>query len=404
MNICIFGNQDNSGYRLCKWLREHGHNAHLNIMKKWESIRSLPEKIDTNLEMKNYPEWIHEYDNTILRTIFGSKKFFSYIEKSYDIVIVMGSIGMMNAFHIKHVPMINISTGPSNQGVIKMWDHISLKHKLFWMTVRFFVRKTVRKCTKIFVHYDPEIYSLGKLNQLGKIVFYGSPEDVKNNAKRVDLELLDELNRKYEKYDFVFIWLSRIAFLDQKNPMYKGTDKFIDAAEKIIKEGGNVRLIIGKHGEDYEALVKIINKKGLMDYVDWVEHLPYWQLLTYLSIGNAVIFDELTSLNCVSSGMFRETLSVGGILVRSYSAILTKSGHGADDCPVLHAESMQSVYKRMKELMVWDSDEIQQWKSKVHCWANKHLNYHIQIQRLVDHLEEVVYAHNVSKKLKSWYE
>ena len=32
---------------------------------------------------------------------------------------------------------------------------------------------------------------------------------------------------------------------------------------------------------------------GLTDTIDFVPHLPYWQVLTYLSLQNAVVFDLL---------------------------------------------------------------------------------------------------------------
>lgn len=230
------------------------------------------------------------------------------------------------------------------------------------------------------------------------------PEDVAGNADRVDPVLLNELNQKYKEYSRVFLWLSRIAFADSKNPMYKGTDKFIEAAEQVVAEGIKIKIIIGRHGEDYQRLREMIDAKGLSGHIDWVDHMPYWKLLTYLSIHNAIVFDELTSLHCVSSGMFRETLSVGGILVRSFSPTLTCAGHGGTDCPVLHAESSEEVFKRMKEILAWDQNAELQWRQRVCEWSAVNLDRSRQIKKLVNVLEEVVYAHRTALRLKSWYE
>lgn len=404
MNICIFGNQDNAGYRFCKWLREAGHEAHLYMMEHFESERSQPEAIDRSLAESGYPEWLHRFHNTPVTTVFGDRRTFSEIEQRFDVALVLGSIGMMNAHHLRNIPLVNVSTGPSNQGVIRMWDHISLKHRVFWTTVRYFVRKSVRRCTKVLVHYDPEIYSLGVQGALGKIVFYGMPEDVAGNARRVDQAMLQELNARYAQYDRVFIWLGRIAFSDPANPMYKGTNKFLAAAEKVIKEGARVRLVIGKHGEDYQALADMAESAGMSGHIDWVDHMPYWQLLAYLSIANSVIFDELTPLHCVSTGMFRETLSVGGVLVRSFSPVLTRAGHGGDDCPVLHAESAEEVHARMRQVVAWSEDEYRAWRERAMRWALEQLDSRSQIKRLVRLLEEVVYAHGTAARLRQLYE
>lgn len=404
MNICIFGNQDNSGYRFAKWLREDGHNVELYMMRYWESPRSLPETIDRQLEKEGYPAWIRRYDNTIVHAAFVASSEIARIEANFDIVVVIGTMGMMHAHHFKNIPIVSISTGPANQGVIKMWDHISLKHRLFWTTVRFFVRKSVRQCQKIFVHYDPEIYSLAKLRQQGKILLYGMPEDLDGNVERVDQALLAEMNRNYAHFDKVFLWLGRIAFSDKINPMYKGTDKFIEAAHEVVQGGANIRLVIGRHGEDYEKLREMIEDRRLAPHVEWVDHMPYWKLLTYLSLANSAVVDELTELHCVSSGMFRETLSVGGVLIRSFSPVLTRAGHGSDDCPVLHAETASEVCARMKEVLAWSANEDTAWRSRVRDWSARFLSRRNQIGRLVNHLEEIVYVHRTSQKLKAWYE
>ena len=404
MKICVFGNQDNSGYRFCSWFRDSGHDAHLYMMERWESVRSRPEAIDRELAETGYPPWIHWYTNSFRNTLFSHGKAIASIEKQFDVVIVIGSMAMMNAHHIKKLPMINISTGPSNQGVIKMWDHFGLKYAVFWTTVRYFVRKSVRRCQKILVHYDPEIYSLAKLGQLGKAIYYGMPEDTDGNQRRVDQILLRDLNRKYESYDRVFLWLSRIAFSDPHSPMYKGADKFVEGVERILAEGANLKVVIGRHGEDAETLVTMVEAKGLSPYVEWVEHMPYWQLLTYMSIDNAIVFDELTSLHCVSSGMFRECLSVGGVLIRSYNRVLTRAGYGADHCPVLHAESSEDVYKRMRQVLSWDSAVLAEWRRRAREWSAQHLDRRTQIPRLVSILEEVVYSHRTATQLQSWYE
>lgn len=403
MKICIFGNQDNSGYRIAIWLRESGHHVALYLMRNWESARSRPEAIDRDLERAGYPDWIRQYDNTPLNTLFRLAPEIDEIEADFEIVVVIGSMAMMQARHFRKIPFVNLSTGPSNQGVIRMWDHISLKHRAFWTTVRFFVRRSVRKCDRIFVHYDPEIYSLAKLGQLGKSVIYGMPEDISGNADRVDQSLLNELNEKYCQFDRVFLWLGRIAYSDPKNPMYKGADKFIEAADAIIRDGANVRLVIGKHGEDYERLRQLIEAKGLSSRVEWVDHMPYWRLLTYLSIANAVVVDELTSLHCVSSGMFRETLSVGGVLIRSISQVMTRAGHGGGDCPVLHAETVEEAAAKMWETLRWSEADNAAWRARVRVWSSRYLAKQNQIDRLVEQLAQIVYVRCTAQKLATWY-
>lgn len=401
MRVCFWGNQDNAGYRLCKWLRAKGINAHLYMMRS-DNVRSRPEAIDQELEADGYPEWIRQYDNSIKNILMPDAAVIGDIERRFDVLVVSGATGMMCA-HRFNMPMICFSTGPSNQGVVRMWDHLSPGHRLRWGVARRLIRKAVRRCYKILVHYDPEMYSLSRLDQMGKQVIFGFPEDVTGNKQRVDAALLQELNDKYAKYDRVFLWLGRISFVDKTSSEYKGTDKFLEAAERVVRQGANVRIVVGEHGHDGKLFRRMVEEKGLSEHFEWVPHMPFWQLLTYLSINNAVVFDELTQLNCVSSGMFRECLSVGGILVRSYSPILTKKGHGPD-CPVLHAITADEVHARMQEVLSWSDTQFRQRREQVDLWAMQYLHWESQIGRLGDLLEETVYAHETARRLKPQYE
>ncbi len=402
MKVCFWGNQDNAGYRLCKWLRAKGVEAHLYMMQNGETSRSLPEAIDPGLKDGGYPEWIHQYNNSIANILLPDRNVRRHIEDSYDVLVVSGSMGMMSAYKFE-IPMICYSTGPSNQGVIKMWDHLGFSHKIKWSVVRFYTRMTVERCYKVLVHYDPEMYSLARLGQMGKQILFGFPEDVEGNRKRVDSGLLKQLNQKYSAFDKVFLWLGRICFVKKESPMYKGTDKFLEGVERIIHQGHNIRVVIGTHGHDWQLLQQMVEEKGLSEHFEWVQHMPYWKLQTYLSIENAVVFDELTDMNCVSSGMFRESLSVGAILVRSYSPILTTAGYGPG-CPVLHAETTDEVYERMREVLEWSSERFREEKARVNQWARRYLHWEVQIERLIDILQETVYAHGTVKRLRPKYE
>lgn len=400
LKICFWGNQDNGGYRWCKWLRHKGWDAHLYMMEN-DNVRSFPESIDRELADGNYPEWIHVYRNNAFRTLFISSAIKKQIEDSFDIVVSSGAIAMMNSYSFD-IPVINISTGPTNQGVLMMWDNISLPKRIKWAIGRFFIRKSVRKCKKILVHYDPELYSLSRLKQDGKMIFFGSPEDVAGNRDRVDTKLLAELDAKYSSYDKVFLWLGRIAFSNPKTAMYKGTDKFVEAVEKVVAAGRNIRVVIGSHGEDVALLKALVRAKGLSDHVEWVSHMEYWKLLTYMCIDNAVVVDELTEFNCVSSGMFRECLSVGGVLIRSYSPVLTGAGHGPH-CPILHAVTAADVVAQMIKVLDWSSDEWNAQRNKSLAWAEQYLDQAKQVDRLADICEQVVYSYRVSKRLEKLY-
>ena len=400
LSICVFGNQDNNGYRLTKWLRARGHDAHLFVMTHWESARSDPAAIDTALAIESNQSWMHEFDNSVAKLIFGHAPEIGEIEQTFDVVLVAGSMAMTFAHRIRRIPVVCLSLGPGNLGVIRMWDHYGLKYRLFWTLMRFYMRKSVRVCHKILTHSDPEIYSLNELNQLGKELFYGLPEDVRSNRQRVDAVLLEELTRRYQEFQRVFLWLSRVDFRDQSSPMYKGTDKFLRAAARVIGEGQRARVIIGNHGRDADAARKLVSELGIEEHVDWVPHLPFRDLLAYLSIPNAVVFDELTELNVVSSGMSREALSVGAVVVRSSRPVLIRAGYGRGDVPIHHALTEDDVYAKMKLALGWNEQEFKEEKARAVDWAERYLDADVRIDVLVGILGEAVYCREVLSRLQ----
>jgi glycosyltransferase involved in cell wall biosynthesis len=232
-------------------------------------------------------------------------------------------------------------------------------------------------------------------------MFYGLPEDVTTNRHLVDRALLDELTTRYQRFERIFLWLSRVDFRDRSSPMYKGTDKFIRAAAQVVADGANVRVVIGAHGHDSEAARKLVGDLGIGDHVDWVSHLPFRELITYLSIPNAVVFDELTHLNVVSSGLSREALSVGAVVVRSHSAILTNAGYGSSDCPVRHAVTQADAYENMKLVLSWTSEQLENEKTRSIHWAERYLSPDSRIGALVSILSEAMYCHAVAGQRKT---
>jgi len=63
MKVMFYGNAGNIGFRMVKWLRAKGHQAVLFIPRGETHERSLPEWEDPSLK-SNYPEWIHEFEDT----------------------------------------------------------------------------------------------------------------------------------------------------------------------------------------------------------------------------------------------------------------------------------------------------------------------------------------------------
>jgi glycosyltransferase involved in cell wall biosynthesis len=378
-------------------MRAKGIDAHLYMLKGTSPLRSLPELIDKELASA-YPDWIHICD----RFLYVPGKLREKIQNDYDILVASGEAGIGSAYNFK-LPVICYILG--SEGI---WGRFfrttkpsgSLSRSIKRSVRTYLCKKAIKKCEKIITGYDPIILSVHSIGQSPKQLFYGFPEDVIGNRQRVDKSLLKRLDDRYHKYDKVFLWLSRVNFTDRRNPAYKGTEKFLAAVEKLINnDHPNIKIIVGEHGLDWQLLKRQIEEKRLSSYFDYVPHLPYCELLTYLSIDNAIVFDELVDRCGELSGIAREAFCVGAVMVKSLNETLTSLSYGPD-CPILDASTVGETYKRMRQVLSWNEAQVKQKKAEINKWAMAHLHWEKQIDRFINILKGVVYIKGLATRFK----
>jgi len=391
MKIAFVGNQDNNAYRLCRWIREKGVSADLYMMRK-QHARSLPENIHRELKESGYPPWIHTYDNTRYFWFLKHDRVVTHIEENYDIVVTSGGNGLLVARKLRHIPIIHLSLGSEVTELPFLL--FSLRAKWRERLASILLREGLSKADRIITGFRPTIKSLMRTKYHHRVRMWGYPEDVVSNDSLVDRTLQKELNAKYSKYDKVFMWLSRINYLDTSSSAYKGPERFIAALKKIVfMNQYNVRVVIGTHGSDVQEFKTLIADEGLEGYVDYVPHLPYWKLLTYLSTANAVIFDEIDKEKGELSGIAREALSVGAVTVKAIDRDLIQNGFGRG-CPVIDAHDVQTCYDAMAKMLNCDTEEFQRLRKVNVKWAHEYLHYKNNIPKFLEILQESIYCHS----------
>lgn len=388
MKITFIGNQGNNSYRLCKWLREAGVDVRLYIMEE-EGKRSGPELIDRELEVNGYPSWICLFNNKHPLWFIVNRKMANSIKKSSDIIVTAGFNGLLSINLFNDIPIVHWSHGSE----VTDWPLLlyKLKAGVRSRIASFFARNALSKASLIITQFLPTMRTLEKLRLDHKMKIWGFPEDVRKNQLRRDETLLKELDNKYHKYEKVFLWLSRINYIDRKSSNYKGPERFLEAFRKIVIDNQyNVKAIIGDHGLDIVEFKKLISKEGLETFVEYVPHLPYWKLLTYLSIKNAVIFDEIDKVKGEMSGLARDALSVGAIVVKAIDEQLIELCFGPE-CPIINADDIHSCYAAMKQILGYNEDQFVKLKNKSWEWANEYLHYEENVLKFVNIMRGLYY-------------
>lgn len=399
MRVAVVGNQDNNGYRLALWMRDLGADAHLYVMQRECSLRGSLESIDLDIRDAEgrLPDWIHPYDDDRAFSLYGKGALARSIVREFDVVITTGGRGLMAVNQFPDQSVVHLSIG-EDVGVSPLkayrWG-TPLKERI----ACFRMRQGLFRTRRVLVGVGSSVQALYRLGLQSRMMLWGYPEDVQRNRARVNQQELEKLTEQYARYDRVFVWLCRLNFLDPSIPDYKGPERFLEAFEQVVrKDNANVRAIIGAHGFDTEAFKAMVTKKGLDDHVDYVTHLPYHRVLTYFRIPNAIVFDRLMPDSSVGmSGLTREAISVGAVLIKSIDQNLVEACFGAP-CPIVQADDGDSVREAMRRLM--DDEYRDRVRDELNHWAKTYLDYPRNTQRLLEYLKTVQYAEELTRRYR----
>jgi len=390
MRIAFVGNQDNNAYRICLWVREQGLDAHLYLFNQEREIRSRPEQIDTALA-DGYPQWIRTYDDTGRASFLRASAAARRIEAEHDVVVTSGVTGLLAARQFRRRPVVHIALG-SELGTYPLglfrWGT-----SLAWRGAAWLLRRGLRHARKIItIGIYPEMRALRRLRLADKAVIWGNPEDPARNRARVDPDLRAELNERYGDCRRVFLWLNRLNFLQPQAARYKAPERFLSGFERLVRAGDNVRAVVGTHGDDVDAFRQLVRDRGLAEHVDYVPHLPYWKLLTYLSIDNAVVVAVPDVQRFpILGGVAREAFSVGAVVVAAQDEMLARLIFG-QPYPALRADDEASCHEALAAATAMSDEEFAAQQRRSRAWADRALHYEPHITRLLHVLREVVYA------------
>jgi len=383
MRIAFVGNQDNNAYRICRWIRQRDIDVHLYLFCKENPDRSLPELVDVEWS-DGYSQWIHQYDDTGTFWPLNRSKVARQIDRHYDLVVTSGATGLLAAGHFRHTPVVHLTLG-SEVSEFPLWvwrRKLSLK----WRAASFLMRRNLKRVAKVItMGFRPEVRTLETLGHKAKTVVWGWPEDPEGNRKRVDRAQLAELAADYAESDRVFVWMTRLNFVDTNSVEYKGAERFLDAFEMLVRRGTcKVKAIVGAHGYDVEAFKERVAEKGLGDHIDYVQHMPFHRMMAYLSIPNGVVVDVLdTERGHIFGGVVREAMSLGSPVIAAMDSETVVQCYGPD-CPIIKADDVQSCYEGMVRVAGMDDEVFTQLRQSAGQWADEYLHHNRRVEELMN--------------------
>ena len=420
MKVLFYGNHLKH-YYLAKWLRSWGHECDLYLLDR-NNPSSLPEWSDPSVS-GNYPEWVHERyrGRSIIARLsrrlgnfgwlpmawvprlnprdFAPPRDVKQAARGYDLAFTSGRGNIIPALGLD-VPVVFRAVG-SDMSKLPFESGSP-----YFEALSYAFRRRVRKVASIVAYQEDTVWSARFLGVFDRLRYFSVPTDVHAMDAAVDTQLRDELNERYAAYDCVYFLPSR-KILDPNNPAYKGSEKVLRAFARLVAEHPNVRLLSIAAGGQEAEYRRLVGELGLTEsceevtgFSDAYNYLPMPQLSAYVQMDNAVVLNDFGYTKTHLTGIARETLSLGGVLM---DGVDPTAAHFlnlyAEGCPMLPAETEEAIYQQLKATLEMGPPGRSALRAKAKEWALSNLHWENTLERLVGILEEAAGGRVESKPI-----
>ena len=357
----MFGNADNIGYRIGVSFYKLGHEV--KLIRTDEFGRGNPELyVKSSLPMDK----LDLSGFNLRKVFFYGHDVFTDLNKNYDIAIISGWNALIVSRHLK-IPKFFIPVGyeihtharlnrffPNPAKLLLNFSEIKRNYFYSYLT-RYSLKKIDYICD--WFTFTLKVYK--SLGLTSRVVPIPIPENCELTRSLINAELKNAIEEESMKYKRVFLWFSRLHFLNPDNASYKGIELFMEALEKLNMEipNNNFLVYMGKHGFEVKEFEERFSKYGIYKKIKWLDHLEYPDLVTYLSLDNAVLFTDFGKVNSGIGGICRDGYCVGVPMINSTLEETMVSQYGSPG-PRIYADSEDSIYDAMKKMLVISDKEF----------------------------------------------
>ena len=401
MKILCLGNGDNIGVRVYSWLREYGQDVTLyRIQADEDPLRGNPALYLDQNDIKNNPA-ISLLSNDLLSirniSLFGGK-LINDINKNYDFVIITGGWhALLYSRKIKK-PKLFIYVGYELHTKAKEYQGFPKLQKLqqsIWGTLRnhfygWLTRSSFRRVNKYLDWFPPGVAVAKSLGLEHKIIYMATGEDLSKNKLLMNKPLKSKLEEESQHFRRTFLFLSRLNFCDPSKANCKWANLFLLGLESQQENlaNGVIKVYIGEHGEDAEKFKYMAQKSPVYKYITWVDHLDYPDLMSYLSIKNAVLFTDFGDVNSGISGIGRDGYAMGTPMVNSTTDEIMIKQYTIPG-PRIYAKTEKEVVQAMRTVVEMNENEFNTWKQNTKEYGQNYIDKSFFIKRLLKEIKKI---------------
>jgi hypothetical protein len=407
VKILCLGNADNVGIRLYSWMKEAGHDLELYRLavdeepKRGNPYLYLPkEKIDEDPN-------IHLIKDSLLRilwvSVFGSKRV-DYINKNFDFVIITSGYHALSLSGKIHLPKVLLPIGQeihfaAFRGISKLANIFTHpRHLIRNYLYRWLSRKALSAVDTIFEPVSQNTRIIKSLGLEKKIAYIALGEDVQKNRELVNQEKLSELNRETQCAKRVFLWFTRLTTGVPNRIGLQGSDLFFESLENFKEELKTGELIVYMtrhgHGTHLKDFFHMASMSEVYPYIRWTDHLSHPDLMTYLSIKNAVLFAHLKHDTGIS-GIGRDGYAIGVPLVSS-STDKNMMDQYMVPGPRIYAKEPAEIISAMTAFLNMGEEEFKNIRRETAVYGKKYIDKSFFLKRLYKEIESLTCDSNLT--------
>lgn len=356
MKIGYFGNMNNIGFTIVRYLRDLGYDIDLLLFD--DELNHFLPYCDT-FDLK-YQQFVRQLSWGSVGPLVKMPK--EQIRHDIDVYDLTIGCGYAPAYFEKAGKKLDIFTpyGWDIWGLTKAPDIWPLPHRWKWLKPYKLQRRGISKCSVFHMSPADEMYE----NQAGVLApnaerwLEGLPMVY---TKEYDFNLQRQIEKRShwghlfreirEQCDFLIVYHSRHDWTrDTSDPCNKGTAKLLKGFARFVKSNQNVRahLITLEYGQDVAESRKLINELGIQNVVTWFPKMYRKDIIPALQLADIVCGQFENSW--ITYGAINEALTVSKpILTYRDDSQYAKSY--PELYAILCARNDMEVYERLQEFV-----------------------------------------------------
>ncbi|MGM0529784.1 MAG: glycosyltransferase [Bacteroidota bacterium] len=363
-------------------MRKRNLEAVLAIPSQVRGQRNLPEWEDVHLQ-NDYPGWIVKFSDFFLPYIYPGFQLRKLAGK-FDLIMTAGEYIIPSLILSKPVVIFPVGGDMTRLP----FGSKSLKQEIHsWL-----FRKRIHNVNRIITEQEDIVWASKLLGQRNKIIRFPFLVDVYQLQENVNHNLKNELKNRYSSLDGIVFHPTR-KNLDPARIDYKGNDKLLRAFKKFRHDypEKQISMISGLHGRHVNQYKEMVQKLGMEEYVEFIDHLSLPDLHAYMALDRVAVFDQFTHNLNTLSGIQREALAFGKPVVSSTETNSQEfvEAYGTE-CPVWSAFNEEQIYDCMVEIFNQSSDERRVLHNIAILWVKKYLHWENRIDELIGILKRTL--------------